>query len=482
MWPTRKREFFANFFTCYRVTKEGVVVDIQRREKLILDQLELQQTVKSEPIISRINMANYILIDGSDDGTTLKQDDEIYDTKLLILQRSFKSTGVKIQPTLVGGELLEDQGLPKHFKRVVKDKLCNGADLEASTIADVEIFGELRQVDDLTFFSSCSLDPTELIFLSRDQLFNEAIKREAEHLARETHLQPSSSAIEALIRDDIASSSANSHQQVSLDKFSIPCVQTGLVLYDTRTFNRIARYTRDITSLLGDIQYKTEVIPLHEYLFERPLESASLIDYSNVLKVFFLLKYYAGKSMKELAKEETKELYTVMADILVTITKNRFDSIMDNTVLASPPAFIAHLLSASRVPEDMLAILRNTYYIDLYKMAEKVGYTRSEAYKHFGMDSAETLRRLTHEIDSLWDKEKPALLMAIEKFLDKKHRESCERCLPATKDIGAGVSVQHSIPALQEHGMFAPGCRAAARHNIFPNNGSIISDSIPAQL
>lgn len=470
-WSLEKRQFYARLFTCYQITRDGMLcIDTTRRQKLVRDQLDKQASKGVEPIIGRSKLVNYILVgDFLEDGK-VKDEDEI---NVIYLERTSPnkaSSEPVVQNTLVGGEFYSQtthEGV-EHFAAVLKQKMCNGAALEAASIAERATCLTLGITDDLTVFSRCVLDEGEG-FLLKEREFEIAIAEEAGNLLRGTNLKLS---VEMLSKQ-IISHILCSHQtspQVSLPSLSVPNIHTYVAFYPTK-FSQVESYVKDIKTVKEDVSYKPQFLRLVDCLSEGPFKFYFQSEYLSLLKLSLLLKSLTGKSFEEMTKcfEMPIAKSGLVPAMLGNIAKTQAANIRE-ALLPPPPFFMGTEWDFRRSATAILDILMTRHCINLNNMAEMAGISPETAYLVLGFASNDLLLELNQDISRFWEENSAALLVGVRRFLEKQHVASSVAKLsaqPAGIHLGLELATSQRGPgslSVFAKSVMQPG--AAAQHPV----------------
>ncbi len=515
VWSLEKRKFYAELFACYLIADDGMLrIDGIRRRELVRAQLAKQEVDGAEKIIARGTSANYVIADGlQPDGQTLRgaheadrirvlcsqrgdiatmrsmfpiaAQDHVEEDALTILARAGEAAANRepIQHSIVGGFKRPDQATLDHFVEVVKVKMLNSMEREEPRAAQVLSLGE---IDDLTFFSRCSLDPVEKLFLLEDPIFKEALEAEARRLSMYIMKGKLSAAyLLQRIMTHINLCSEQKSNQRSLAALVIPRVETYIALLTVAQYNKIARVAKDNLSqpsvgnppAPGPLGFKGESKPLKRYVVDGLLGFTFPPEFRNLLKAYFLLKGpFAGQRVEQI-KDHTAnfvaqgELVPTLIDMLKDVSREQMVNIRSGS-LPVPPADMGIMWDLRRSPNKILSILRSNQCLDLYSIAEMAGFSRENAHLAFGLQSRALVDAINKDIHQLWDAETPALLLGIATGLRKQEAklkaewrgaEAMLVCLQAAEQpSGVRLPVEppkvaqvHPVAALNDLGLFA---------------------------
>jgi hypothetical protein len=409
-WPVEKREFYAKLFTCYSISDDDVVcIDSRRRQLHVQEQLIKQD----QKIIPRSTLlANYILTNGIDKKSeNLKVDMEHNISCLLLTSEELSTNKYK----LAGGFWLPTQDIPDHFETVVKQKI--GLEYKiARSMRDQAFFIPLGAIDDLTVISSCVLDPSEIEFLLHDPLFMAAIENEVQNLSKINPVKLPADIKEKIIKR-LHVAAAQGTQQASLLNLNVPNVSTYWVLYNQAQFKSISKYLEGVKS-------SATMISLDQALCCGSSKFLFLSEYINLLKIALWSYGLDGKSPDDVNQIINKPILD--SELKISEICGLFQSIatkqlqqITTTNLPLPPCFMGTTwgLHCSRV--DLLKTLRNFYYVDLFTIAEIVGFRKEEAHLAFGLASTTLLDKVEEQLNDSWHKSQLDLLDGVDKFIKK---------------------------------------------------------------
>lgn len=436
-WSIKKRKFYVALFTAYYIADDGVLCkDVKKRRDLVRAQLDEQATPGSEQIFTSSFSANYVIIDGlQSDGQTLKAAEASDDLKVLC-SKYIETTKKSNQHTLVGGFKPQEQTIREHFKTVIKQKMCNGAEVESKGIAESAILLPLAKTYDLTFFSRCALHPDEKLFLLEDILFKEAIKEEAARLLQlHKGLHYSAAQLEQCIIENINISATDLQNQQSLGGLSVPLVETFLALYTTKKFRSIEQYVTGILSQRDPFAFKGYSAPLTHFLVEGVLSFTFLSEVRNLLKALFILKGpLAGQTLDVIKDRPEKmillrESIPVLIDIMIKITNAQIGKIKEGQL----PILPRHMGIEwdHRSPTELLKLLKSMHAMNLHHMADLAGFSFENAHQAFGLACSALVDEMNVAINQVWALESESLLRGIERFLESVRADAGEKVLAA---------------------------------------------------
>ena len=437
-WPIKKRKFYVALFTAYYIADDGVLcIDVKKRRDLVRTHLGEQANAGAQQIFTPSFSANYVIIDGlQSDGKTLKVAEEINGIKMLCLKH-IEPIEKSSQHTLVGGFKPPEQTIREHFKIVIKQKMCNGAEVESKGIAESAILLPLAKTYDLTFFSRCALHPDEQGFLLEDPLFKEAIKEEAARLFRlHKDLELSAPQLEQLIIENINISASHVQNQQSLDGLSVPLVETFLALYTTKKFKSIEQYVTGIISRRDQFSFKGYSAPLSYFLVGGVLTFAFLSEVRNLLKALFILKGPLAGQVLDVIKDRVEEMILsresipVLIEIMMSVTKEQICKIKEGQL----PILPMHMGIKwnHRSPTELLKLLKKMHAMNLHHIADMAGFSFEDAHQAFGLACDALADEINVAINQVWALESECLLRGIERFLEKERAYSTEKVLAAT--------------------------------------------------
>ncbi len=454
-WSPEKRNFFAELFTCYSLTGDGVLcIDTEERQRHVLRQLKKQaENKEAEQIVTSSSVVNYVLTDGLQDGKTLAER-KIADIRILYLKRTPKSAipSAHSVHTLVGGFYVS-QPIREHLTRAIKEKVLSSD--EHKTIASWAKPIPFSDFDDLTVFLRCTIAENEAFLLETTE-FKAAIEQKAKVLSGSEKFPISPHVLATQIIDHINICSIQSQRQVSLNGLSVPNVRTYLALYTPKEYEKICRCVQGAKPVETSV-FNFEVVStnLNDLLCEGPSNFAFLSEYLGLLKLSILFPVIAGKpidQVKEILEKpilESPFLAPLVSQMLMEVAKTQAKKIKDAS-LPKPPFFMDAIWDPRRQVNEILNILRRVHCIDLYNMAAMVGFSRESAHLAFGLAPSDLLDNVNSTLSGFWKEVLPTLLDGIQQFLEQQHEQKIgnaaalleEQVQPAGVHLGVRFAAQ----------------------------------------